>query len=228
VISGITSTRWALEALLGNSGIGDDVAEDPCWRDVDAQERDDLSQADKDALNCKCMGAAMFDECNFPGIRSPDFFDESLNDHLRVMKPARPEEPEIIPSPTPLPTPKPPPTPGLMGDQNAYRKKVEQQQKDYQARSQKQMQNWADAQATQTAAYREDMDDYEEDADQYGESKEKSDRAIQSAEGIIDKIYEDFGDAFVGSLLRRWVALGIISTVVLGLTVVFQKQKDVI
>jgi hypothetical protein len=32
----------------------------------------------------------------------------------------------------------------------------------------------------------------------------------------------------VGSLVKRWVALGVISTVVLGLTVVFQKQKDVI
>jgi ABC-type multidrug transport system ATPase subunit len=227
VISAATSTRWAFEALLRNSDIGADVASDPCWQLPESQW-DDLDQEDKDRLGCRCMGARMFEECDFPGIRSPEFFDDTVKERLRLPEPVRPGRPTTIPSPTPLPTPKPPPTPGLLGNREAYAQKVQQMQKDYQQKTENQMRNWSNAVATQAAGYEQAMDGYQEQSEEYGEDKSKGERAIQSAEAIIKNVYQDFGDAFVGPLTKRWVALIIISTVVLGLTVVFQKRKDVI
>jgi ABC-type cobalt transport system substrate-binding protein len=51
---------------------------------------------------------------------------------------------------------------------------------------------------------------------------------VQGAEGMIDKIYGDYEPAFEANVQTSWLALAIISIVVLGLTMVFQKRKDVI
>ncbi|MFN2227294.1 MAG: hypothetical protein ACK2UY_13320, partial [Anaerolineae bacterium] len=53
-------------------------------------------------------------------------------------------------------------------------------------------------------------------------------KAIRGAESLIKTIYEDYGWTFEESVHTGWLALAIISVVVLGLTMVFQKRKDVI
>ena len=45
---------------------------------------------------------------------------------------------------------------------------------------------------------------------------------------MIDSIYGDYKPAFEAKVEVSWLALTIISIVVLGLTTIFQKRKDVI
>ena len=45
---------------------------------------------------------------------------------------------------------------------------------------------------------------------------------------MIDSIYGDYTPAFEAKVQLSWLALAIISLVVLGLTMIFQKRKDVI
>ena len=64
------------------------------------------------------MGVGIFKNCaNFPGIQSPDFYDEKAKLALVQKEPNKPVQPTQLPSPTPLntptqwPTPAPPSTP---------------------------------------------------------------------------------------------------------------------
>jgi hypothetical protein len=51
---------------------------------------------------------------------------------------------------------------------------------------------------------------------------------VRGAEGMIDAIYKQYKPAMEGDVKKSWLALGIISVVILALTMVFQKRKDVI
>ena len=53
-------------------------------------------------------------------------------------------------------------------------------------------------------------------------------KAVEGAEGMMGSIYGDYTPAFEANVGLSWLALSIISIVVLGLTMVFQKRKDVI
>jgi len=111
-ISAAASTRWAFEALVNTSGMGKDIAADPGWKWVEEQDKQpsDLTQEQKAALGCRCMGVAMFTDCNFPGIRNPDFYTDEARVALVKAQPAEPAKPTAYPSPTPWPTLTPVPT----------------------------------------------------------------------------------------------------------------------
>jgi len=45
---------------------------------------------------------------------------------------------------------------------------------------------------------------------------------------MIDGIYKQYEPSFQGNVQQSWLALGTISVVVLAMTAMFQKRKDVI
>ncbi|MFC2023299.1 FHA domain-containing protein [Chloroflexota bacterium] len=222
-ISAATSTRWAFEGLVKVSKIGDDVLEDPCW--AEGQDRDKWTQADKEAMGCKCMGKQMFDDCYFPGIRNEDFYDEEKRAQLEADEPQEPPTPRPIPTYTPPPTPKPPPKPQSQEEQDAYEKKREKQQKNYQDKLKKQGEEYRQE-------VEEDWDEYGSQSKQWGEDlkdwQTEREKAVGGAEGYIDSILESYRPALAGDIATSWMSLGIISVVVLVLAMVFQKRKDVI
>ncbi len=224
IISAVTSTRWSFDSLVRISGIGEDVISDPCWQ-LPKNQRDDLSQEDKDRLGCQCMGKQMFTSCYFPGLLSPDFYSNETQAQLDAQEPGKPLTPTPFPTPTPYPTPKPLPTPGLFDDQNEYARKREQQGQDYQKRREQQGEEYRELTEQQFEGYQNQMEAYGEDLRTWQSDREK---AVRGAEGMINGIYEQYGPAMEGDVEKGWLALSTISVVLLVLIVVFQKRKDVI
>ena len=115
VISPFISTRWIFESFVRATGMGDMIIADKCWN-LPKADRIKLTATDKES--CLCMGVGIFKNCaNFPGIQSPDFYDEKAKLALVQKEPNKPVQPTQLPSPTPLntptqwPTPAPPSTP---------------------------------------------------------------------------------------------------------------------
>jgi hypothetical protein len=75
-------------------------------------------------------------------------------------------------------------------------------------------------------------DAYESAVTEWGETKanweENRQKAISGAEGLIKSIFESYGHAFTGSYTTRWVWMGGIMVVMLGLIILFQKLKDTV
>ncbi len=65
-ISRITVTRWSYEAMVSLSGLGQDVAQDACWKQPDSV-RQKWTESDK--KNCQCLGPHIFERCYFPGLK---------------------------------------------------------------------------------------------------------------------------------------------------------------
>ena len=105
VMSPIVVARWGFENSVNATGMGDPLVEDICWSGSTREERRDLSVEEKELL-CSCMGPQLFVNCaSMPGILSPDFFDEEAQVMLAMPRPAQPEEPDRLPTPTPRNTP---------------------------------------------------------------------------------------------------------------------------
>jgi ABC-type multidrug transport system ATPase subunit len=223
-ISATMSTRWAFEALVRITGIGDDIVNDPCWQ-LPKDQRDDLTQDDKDRLGCRCMGKQMFEQCYFPGIRSSDFYDTEVRQQLSAEEPVKPPTPTPYPTFTPYPTPKPPPTPGLLDDQAAYSQKREKQAQEYQKKREQQGEDYRKLTEQQFEGYQDQTEAYGESLRDWQSDREK---AVGGAEGLIESIYKQYKPALEGDVQRSWLALGIISVVLLAMTMMFQKRKDVV
>ena len=101
-ISQIASTRWAFQSLIGISGMGSDVAADPCWH-LDKNLRDSMDLDAKSYFQCKCMGVQVFNQnsCNFPGGRLLHRRDQPAASGEPAALPAQPPEPVIPAAPTP-------------------------------------------------------------------------------------------------------------------------------
>jgi hypothetical protein len=257
-ISAITSTRWAFDGLVRISGIGEDVISDPCWQ-LPSDERNDLTQEGKESRGCQCMGIQMFDQCYFPGIRNPDYYDEETREKLQQAEPAKPPTPTpyptftpyptLTPFPTltPYPTLTPPATPMTQAEQQPYSELLEAQGQEYQDLRQEQGDDYTDireAQGDEYQAIREAQgneyqdlreqqgEKYQDESEQWGEDlrdwESERESAVRGAEGMIENLYNDYQPALEANVEQSWLALAIISIVVLGLTMVFQKRKDVI
>jgi hypothetical protein len=59
--------KWPFELLVTHSGLGKDVAQDPCLKKDDT-ERENLSEAE--LKQCRCFGPNLFKRCRFPGIQT--------------------------------------------------------------------------------------------------------------------------------------------------------------
>ena len=224
-LSVIASSRWSFEALVRITGIGDDVANDPCWQ-LPKEQRDELKQEDKDRLGCKCMGKQTFEQCYFPGIRNSEFYNEESRQALGAVKPGEPPTPTPYPSPTPYPTLTPLPRPGgLFPNVDEYEAKMRKQGAEYQEIREAQGAEYEELRKTQGEEYRQEASGYGEDLRAWETSREK---AVRGAEGLIQVIYGSFETAFKGDVESRWLAMGVIAAVFFMLTLVFQKRKDVI
>ena len=84
-----------------------------------------------------------------------------------------------------------------------------------------------DVEAYQAAAkkYQDDMETWRV---RYQDWKAKHDNAISEGEGLIKKIYEDFGSMFKVKLATHWGWLAGITVVVFVLVLLVQKRKDVV
>jgi hypothetical protein len=171
------------------------------------------------------MGREMFDQCDFPGIRSPDFYGEDTRQQLAAPEPVKPKTPTPYPTFTPYPTPVPLPTPGLLDDQEAYARRREQQGQEYQQRRESQGEEYRKLTEQQFQDYQDQAEVYGEDLRSWQSDREK---AVRGAEGMIEGLYKQYQPAFQGDVQQSWLALGIISIVVLAMTAAFQKRKDVI
>jgi ABC-type multidrug transport system ATPase subunit/pSer/pThr/pTyr-binding forkhead associated (FHA) protein len=87
-----TTTKWTFESLVKSSSMGDDVIGDPCWS-LTEDEREALNDTEKTEL-CKCMGANLFSECDFPGIR--DYYVDAI-DRPEPLQPIKPSPPPTNP-----------------------------------------------------------------------------------------------------------------------------------
>ncbi|MGF1601197.1 MAG: FHA domain-containing protein [Thermosynechococcaceae cyanobacterium] len=104
----LSLTKWPFEALVTLSGMGQDIAKDPCWIQVIEGDKklDDFKDTDKD--KCPCMGPSIFKDCNFPGI------GESYKPVVDEPEPSEPKKPNIR----------------SQSDQDQYEKDLDQYQED--------------------------------------------------------------------------------------------------
>jgi hypothetical protein len=189
------------------------------------------------------MGASIFTDCaDFPGILSTDYYDEAAQAALAAPKPEEPAMPTPHPSLTPLPTPTrmpsptPHPTPAdprAMGEYmdlqqeqgEQYQDAIMEQMEVYRQDSEDQGQIYSDIRSAQGDEYQEMMRTYGDERSDWQENREK---AISSAEGILETIYDNYGRAFSGSVSMRWLVTAGLMFGFLGVVLIFQKRKDVI
>jgi ABC-type multidrug transport system ATPase subunit len=210
VLSVGVTTRWTFESLVTISGLGRDVANDACWQLPEAQ-REALTEEEQRS-DCDCLGPNVFRNCNFPGVR--DFYDPAVDQP----EPAKPSKPADLPAQPDRP--KAPASDASTQEQQKYQGAMqgyEEAMDDYQK----------DVEAYQTA-----MNDYQESIDEwqtrYKDWKEKRDNAIGEAEGLIERLYKDYGSMFKVSLTHHWGMLVAIMAVLFGLVFVVQQRKDVV
>jgi ABC transport system ATP-binding/permease protein len=90
-ISQLTITRWAYESMVTLSGIGKDVAQDPCWKQPDSVRK---AWKDSDKASCQCMGPQLFDRCAFPSLHQE--YDPAVS-QPEPAKPKSPGDPPAAP-----------------------------------------------------------------------------------------------------------------------------------
>lgn len=224
ILSAAVPARWAFDSLVRISGVGEDVSADPCWQ-LPREDRNDLTQEDKERLGCRCMGTQMFEQCYFPGIRNPDIYDENTRAALASEPPVKPPTPTSYPTFTPYPTLTPFPTPGTHSDQESYTKNREQQGQEYQKLREEQGEEYRALTEIQFEQYQATVEQYGEDLRAWESDREK---AVGGAEGMVDGIYTYYEPSLTADVGISWLALGGIAVVCLGLTLLSQKRKEVI
>jgi hypothetical protein len=226
-VSAIASTRWAFQAFMGLTGMGADVASDPCWQ-LEEDLREQMSLEDKEAFGCTCMGVAVFnqDSCNFPGLGK--FYVAEIDQTAPVEPPElgdRPADPEIPPAPEP---------PADENDQVEMVKYLNalQAYQDEVAAIQNKFKSDMALYEQQAELYQASMEDYQTQLLKY-ESARKG--AVGSAEGLIDTFKEELGWTFVNIndqelfrpwILKTWAAQLVIIGVYFLLILILFKRKD--
>jgi ABC transport system ATP-binding/permease protein len=90
-MSQFTLTRWSYETMITVSGIGRDVAHDPCWQQPNAV-RQGWEEAQKS--KCQCLGPHVFERCYFPGLRK---------EYSPAVAQPEPVQPKALTSPPTIP-----------------------------------------------------------------------------------------------------------------------------
>jgi hypothetical protein len=227
-ISSIASTRWAFQAFIGITGIGADVAADPCWK-LDKGLRDAMTLEQEAENHCKCMGVAVFDpnSCNFPGVGQ--YYEPEIDQKAPAEPPPlrqKPAEPVIPPAPEP---------PENQYDQVAvaqymnalqsYQDEVTSIQNDYK---------------NQMGLYEAEAKVYQAEMIKYGEALSKYDiarnSAVKGAEGLMDSVTKEFGWAWVDKkdsklfwpwLTQTWLAQAALIGIYFVVILLLIKRKDV-
>jgi ABC transport system ATP-binding/permease protein len=227
-VSQIASTRWAFQSLIGISGMGSDVAADPCWQ-LDKTLRNSMDLNEKSYFQCKCMGVQVFNQnsCNFPGI--PASYTPEINQ-------LPPVEPASLPAQPPQPViPDAPAAPANKFDQvqmaqyiNAlvsYQDNVKNIQDNYQ--------NQIALYQVQADVYKSEITKYQEDLAKYDVARIS---AVNTAEGNIQGTSASYSWAFVNKkdpkiyfpwLFKTWFAQIEIVAVYFVAILFLIKRKDV-
>ena len=245
------STRWAFEGFIGITGIGSDVAADPCWK-LEKEERDEMTLDGKEAFGCRCMGLAVFDpeSCNFPGV------GKYIEPEIYEQEPPEPDIDEPV-EPPPLrekpPEPEFPPAPEAPTDQNdtiamtqymnslqLYQEETDRIADGYRAEMAI-YEAEAEVYKSEMTAYQEDMKDYQIKLGDYQKElaafRLPREKAVGGAEGMIESLKEEFGWAWVNKedpeeywpwLFKTWLAQLIIISIYIALILYLIKRKDVI
>jgi len=238
IISVVIEARWTFEAFARETGMGDKLAADACWR-VPKSERQHWTEAQK--AGCACLGSNIFTRCaGFPGILSPDAYDAAARCALAQPAPTQPVQPTRLPTPSPLPTPtplpslvplSPPPNPRAVND---FVAQSQTQSEQYFKARLAQLADYNDAGQSQLQAYLDDLkaqgDEYSEAVSRYGDERSEWEKnrqkAIGSAEGTHDFVNTKYRRAFRGTVAGRWGALLAIMAGLLAIILIFQKLKD--
>ena len=222
------STRWSFEAFMSITGIGSDIAADPCWKLP--KELRNVMSIDFATEHCNCMGINVVKEesCNFPGIGK--FYNEDLDD-------PKPQEPPPLRDPPPDPViPPAPEEPADQSDSVAMAQYFEDLQ-DYQNEvSAIQDQYKADMEAFQDEAdiYTAEVTSYQEDLIEWQITRTS---AVEPAVGMIETYKVDYEWTFVNKddpqafwtkIITSWVAQAIIIGVLIAAILFMVKRKDVI
>jgi len=227
-ISQVASTRWTFQSLIGITGMGSDVAADPCWH-LDKSLRDSMNLDAKAHFQCNCMGVQVFNQssCNFPSVG--DYYSAEIDQPAPVEPaplPAQPPEPVIPPAPNP---------PEDKYDQvqmvqylNAlvsYQDDVKIIQDNYR--------NQMDLYQIMADVYKSQMTKYQNDLATYTVARVS---AVKAAEGIIMGVTDKVGWAYVNKkdpeiyfpwLFNTWIPQVEIVAVYLVIILVLIKRKDV-
>ena len=227
-ISQIASTRWTFQSLIGITGMGSDVAADPCWQ-LDKSLRNSMDLDTKTHFQCKCMGVQIFDRnsCDFPGTR--DYYTAEIGQQ------APPEPAGLSPQPPEPVIPAAPEPPKDKYDQVqmvqylnalvAYQDDVKIIQDNYR--------NQMDLYQVMADVYKSRMTKYQEDLAKYQVARIS---AVGAAEGVIQGTSDQMGWAFVNKkdpaiyfpwLLKTWIAHLEIVAVYFVVILILIKRKDV-
>ena len=227
-VSQIASTRWAFQSLIGITGMGSDVAADPCWQ-LNKNLRNSMDLDAKSYFQCKCMGVQVFNQnsCNFPGVG--DYYTAGI-DQTAPPEPAplapQPPEPTIPASPAP-PTDKYNQV-QMVQYLNAlvsYQDNVKIIQDNYR--------NEMDLYQVMADVYKSQMTKYQEDRAKYEVARIS---AVNTAEGVINGTSASYSWAFVNKkdpaiyypwLFQTWIAQLVIVAVYIVAMLILIKRKDV-
>jgi ABC-type multidrug transport system ATPase subunit/predicted component of type VI protein secretion system len=233
VISSVVSSRWAFEAAMTITGVGRDVADDPCW-DLPQVEIDALSLDFKNA-ECHCMGLNLFrDEnkwgrrCYFPGLQ------KFYADEIGQPEPVEPVEPEGPGDPPQAPEFPPQPVRPESQDpvaQQEYANQLEQWQDDVQriqddfARQSEAYQAELDAFSVEQERYADELADYQDAVQDWQAGRTG---AMASGENLIGRVKDDYGFTYDVNVLSRWFAQMFLTFLLFVGILILQKRKDVI
>lgn len=106
-----------------------------------------------------------------------------------------------------------------------FRQAMEDQRRDYADAQKEQLDNYATNSRTQFEDYADAMDAYGDELSSWQKDRES---AVAAAESILSTTYDDYGRAFKGRVVDRWLILIIQCFVMFGMILWFQKRKDVI
>jgi hypothetical protein len=257
-ISVVMPTRWTFESFVRITGLGDQLAADPCWTIFNPEDR--MRLPDEMVERCSCLGASIFTACtDFPGILSPAVYDETAQAAMELPAPLEPMQPTKIPpptvisSPTPLPTPTlapsltPYPTPRFSTGISEYLQRVQEQEDEYQQIVADQFEQYrldslaqhedfllslSDQTDAYLAANQDQADQFANALQAYGDElagwQKDREPAIKRAEALLSSIFDNFRQVFLGSVLERWLFLGLIQFGLLILLTIALRFKDMI
>jgi len=227
-ISAPASTRWAFEAFMGITGVGSDIAADPCWQ-LPKELRSAMS-IDFATEHCKCMGINIVKEesCNFPGVGM--FYNDDIDE-------PKPDEPPPLRDPPADPViPPSPEEPVDQSDSVAMAQYFEDLQSYQDEVKIIQDQYKADMEGFQNEAniYTAEMTAYQENRIEWQIARTS---AVEPAVGMIETYKVDYEWTFVDKndpqafwtkIITTWGAQTIIIGILILAILFMVKRKDVI
>ncbi|MGF1489143.1 MAG: FHA domain-containing protein [Prochloraceae cyanobacterium] len=199
LLNNFSLTKWSFESLVTITDYGKDIAADPCWHKLTAEQRENLTETE--AKKCNCLERNMFKMCEFPGIRSNA---DSVLNKSEPEKPTEPEEPPTAP--------------------NKPQVQSQQANLEYQLALDEYI-NEVKNYLEQIEQYQENIDSWQE---KYTKWKGQTEGAIGEAEGILGRFYEKYGSMYDVDLISHWTKLTGLIAVMFCLIIWSQKRKDIV